>query len=220
MLRCALSGGLCACWLAGSAAVSSAGFYGTATLHWTAPGDDGLTGRAATYDLRYSMVPVTESNFYLATPVPGVPAPNYAGSAESFKVTGLAPGIGYYFSLRTEDHAQNWSPISNLCYYAVPLTSTDGQALARWLSPPYPNPSRASVNWTYTLPEPGRVDVEAFEVSGRRVRRIAHSWADAGQGGVKWDLRDDRGRAVAPGIYLIRTTLGGLVSLQRVIVTR
>jgi hypothetical protein len=220
MYRHALWGGLCACWLAGSAVVSSAASSGTATLHWTAPGDDGLTGRATAYDLRFLMVPVTESNFFLATPVTGVPTPKPPGSAESFKVTGLAQGWGYYFALRTVDHAQNWSPISNMCYYTVPVTGTDGPVPARWLSPPYPNPGHASVNWSYALPEPGAVELEAFEVSGRRVRRIAHSWADAGRGGVKWDLCDDRGRAVAPGIYLIRAKLGGQVSLQRLVVTR
>jgi hypothetical protein len=219
-LRCALSVGLCACWLAGSAAVSSAGFYASATLHWTAPGDDGLIGRATAYDLRFMSVPLTEGNFYLGTPVPGVPAPKLPGSAESFTVTGLLQGRVYYFALRTVDEAQNWSLVSNMCGYAVPVTSADGPALARWLSPPYPNPGRASVNWSYTLPEAGRVDVEAFEVSGRRVRHIAQAWVEAGAGGVHWDLRDDRGRAVAPGVYLIRAALGGQVSLQRVVVTR
>jgi len=220
MLRCALGVGLCACWLAGSAVVSNAGSYGSATLHWTAPGDDGVTGRATAYDLRYLTVPLSEGDFYLATKVPGVPAPQLPGSAETFTVTGLAQGQVYYFALKTVDKAQNWSPISNMCYFAVPVTSTGRQALARWLSPPYPNPGRASVNWSYTLPEAGSVDVEAFEVSGRRVRHIAQARVEAGAGGVHWDLRDDRGRTVAPGIYLIRASLGGLVTLQRVVVTR
>jgi hypothetical protein len=163
---------------------------------------------------------MTPSNFPIATQVPGVPAPKPAGSAESFTITGLAQGRGYYFAMRTVDEAQNWSPMSNMCYYAVPVTSTERQALALWLSPPYPNPGRASVSWSYTLPQAARVEMEAFDVSGRRVRHIVHAWVDAGPGGVIWDLRDDRGRTVAPAIYLVRTSLGGQVSLQRVVVTR
>lgn len=49
------------------------------TLHWTAPGDDGFTGTANSYDLRYSRMPITSATFRAATqalsePTPG-PAP-------------------------------------------------------------------------------------------------------------------------------------------------
>lgn len=37
------------------------------TLKWTAPGDDGNTGTATTYDIRYSKNPITEANWGDAT---------------------------------------------------------------------------------------------------------------------------------------------------------
>ena len=46
--------------------------------------------------------------------------------------------------------------------------------------------------------------MEALDLAGRRVRRIAAGDLDAGSTTLAWDLRDDEGRRVAPGIYLLR----------------
>ncbi|MFC0335641.1 hypothetical protein ACFOLF_21400 [Paenibacillus sepulcri] len=36
---------------------------------WTAPGDDGTTGTAASYDIRVSTAPITDANFASTIPV-------------------------------------------------------------------------------------------------------------------------------------------------------
>jgi len=84
------------------------------TLTWTAPGDDGATGTAALYDLRYSLDSITDANWNLATAASGEDTPQPAGSAESFTVTGLESGTQYYFALKTADEANNWSELSNV----------------------------------------------------------------------------------------------------------
>jgi len=84
------------------------------TLTWTAPGDDGSTGTATTYDIRYSNASIdTDAKFNAATPVAGEPTPKVAGSAQSFVVNGLSPNTTYYFALKTADEVPNWSTLSN-----------------------------------------------------------------------------------------------------------
>jgi hypothetical protein len=83
-------------------------------LIWTAPGDDGNTGAATHYDIRYSTVPITFANWTSATECTGEPTPKAAGNADTFVVTGLAPETSYYFALQTTDEAHNWSPLSNV----------------------------------------------------------------------------------------------------------
>jgi chitodextrinase len=78
-------------------------------LTWTAPGDDGRTGTAARYDIRYSLLPLTNAEWPSAAQAAGEPSPRPAGSADTFVVTGLAPTTAYYFSLKTADEAGNWS---------------------------------------------------------------------------------------------------------------
>ncbi len=84
------------------------------TLNWTSPGDDGGAGTAAQYDVRYSTAPIDAGNFDSAGQVFGEPAPQAAGSPESFTVTGLTSGTTYYFAIKTSDEAGNWSGISNI----------------------------------------------------------------------------------------------------------
>ena len=205
------------CLLCGSSPVARAA-TGSATMHWTAPGDDSLSGRATAYDVRYSLAPITGSNFTLATKVTGVAAPKLAGSAESLVVTNLVTGSGYYFALKTVDEAANWSGISNVIY-SMTRTTAVRLPLALWLSPPWPNPASGSAHWAYTLPESGPMQIVAFDLAGRRVRSIASGWVPAGQGEANWNLRDDDGRAGAPGVYLGRATLGGRTSVNRLVVT-
>ncbi len=86
----------------------------SATLIWTAPGDDGGMGTASTYDLRYFTASITNTNWGSASQCSGEPTPNAAGSAETFTVTGLSPDTPYYFAMKTADEVPKWSGISNV----------------------------------------------------------------------------------------------------------
>lgn len=84
------------------------------TLNWTATGDDGTTGRAGFYDVRYSSAPITSGNWDAASRATAEPAPRPAESSESFTVTGLEPSTLYYFAVKVKDNADNESALSNL----------------------------------------------------------------------------------------------------------
>lgn len=83
------------------------------TLRWTAVGDDGATGTAASYDLRRSANAITSSNFGSATQVTGEPAPAAAGTVQTFTVTGLSAGTVYHFSIKATDDAGNTGSFGN-----------------------------------------------------------------------------------------------------------
>ena len=83
-------------------------------LTWTAPGDDGTTGTATTYDVRYRTGgAVVTTNWASASQATGEPTPHVAGTGESFTVGGLSASTTYYFGLETADEVPNWSAISN-----------------------------------------------------------------------------------------------------------
>jgi len=46
--------------------------------------------------------------------------------------------------------------------------------------------------------------VDLFDLRGRRVRRLVDSTQSAGLHRVIWDGRDDAGRQLASGVYLLR----------------
>ena len=67
-----------------------------------------------------------------------------------------------------------------------------------------PNPFRSDVALRFAMPEPGEVDVDVYDVMGRRVRRLHEGARAAGERQVTWDGRNEAGVPVASGVYLVR----------------
>jgi len=89
-------------------------------LNWTAPGDDGTEGTAASYDIRYSTDPskspaVSTTAFSNASSVSEfspIPSPSAALSNESMTITGLMEDTTYYFAIRAADEVGNTGGLS------------------------------------------------------------------------------------------------------------
>ena len=88
------------------------------------------------------------------------------------------------------------------------------------LLPPRPNPARGNVTFAFVLPRAGEVLVEIFDVRGARVRRLATDALTAGSRQLPWDGRDAGGRAVRPGIYVVKLEAAGEHRTQRLVVIR
>jgi len=105
----------------------------TATLLWTAPGDDGSSGVASQYDVRYRSVAPTGTDtltwWNAATKVTGLPHPGVAGVTDSVQVHGLDPSQTWYFVLRTADEVPNWSHYSNIAIRAPYVDHTPPAAI-------------------------------------------------------------------------------------------
>ncbi|MHC4597959.1 MAG: hypothetical protein ACYS47_03035 [Planctomycetota bacterium] len=139
--------------------------WGTAVLTWTAVGDDGISGVAASYEARYSTTPITPSNFSSAVLFPQSWIPQAAGAAESRTVTGLAGGTQYYFAVVASDEVPNVSPVSN-CPGATVLHS-----------------------WTLQYPQPQSVRVEdMWGSSAADVFVVGRDGAILHYDGVSWSV--------------------------------
>ncbi len=97
----------------GDLALSDASFT-SMKVSWSAPGDDGTTGTAWLYDIRYSTSAITASNWDSATQVAFEPGPESYGTSQSMVVTGLDDGTTYHFAIRTYDEMGNLAALSNV----------------------------------------------------------------------------------------------------------
>ncbi|WP_135556907.1 alpha/beta fold hydrolase [Paenibacillus cymbidii] len=119
------------------------------TLTWTAPGDDGTAGTAASYDIRYSTATITDANWAGATPISGEPAPAAAGTSQSKTVSGLAANSTYYFAMKTSDEVPNVSALSNVASAATTATpDTTAPAAVANLAAGSPTSSSVTLTWT------------------------------------------------------------------------
>lgn len=88
-------------------------------LEWTAPGDDGMSGTATSYEIRYSLSPIKNDNdFNSATLVASPPSPVAGGTKQTFIVSELTNSEVYFFALKTSDEVPNQSALSN-CAWAL-----------------------------------------------------------------------------------------------------
>ncbi len=80
-------------------------------LSWVPVGDDGSSGTAHSYDLRYSKNEITEASFEALVDKVSMGQPKAPGSPEpeTATVTGLSPSTTYYFALKVRDDAGNSS---------------------------------------------------------------------------------------------------------------
>lgn len=167
-----------------------------AKLTWTAPGDDGNTGRATSYELRQATHTLTSQNFPLCVVVPGVPTPTDAGTKQSLTVSGLAPGTVYRFAVIARDEAGNSSYLSN-----VAVVATD----------PAPDvlPPAAVTDLVLRMPLPGGVamaaELKAFS-SEQKPDFVAAALVD-GNTGTAWA---SAGRDTNQDEY-VRLDLGALL---------
>lgn len=79
---------------------------------------------------------------------------------------------------------------------------------AAQLHQPYPNPFNPRTVIAFTLEEPGRVNLEIFNVRGERVQRLYAGEVEAGDHNITWRGVSDAGEAQPSGLYFARLTDG------------
>ena len=81
----------------------------------------------------------------------------------------------------------------------------------------YPNPFNPVTTISYLLPSGGDVLLQVFDVNGREIRRLVDGYVEAGEWSVVWDGSNERGEAVASGVYFVRLRSGSESSVKKTI---
>ena len=68
----------------------------------------------------------------------------------------------------------------------------------------YPNPFNPTTTVRYALPRADRVSISVYSILGQRVATLVDGRVEAGRHRVRWDGRNDAGRQVGSGVYLVR----------------
>ena len=71
------------------------------------------------------------------------------------------------------------------------------------LENPYPNPVRDQATIDFELPASGPVQLRVYDMLGRQVRTLKDGSERAGRHSLIWDGRDDAGRELASGVYML-----------------
>jgi hypothetical protein len=185
-----------------------------------------IVGRAATPDYARG-VAVAGTVAYVANSVGGLEvvdlsspdAPTVRGSVDT-------PGNGYG-AAAVGSHAFVADRLSGLEILSIQCEPMVG--VAETVSPTSPavllaspNPFRRAARIRLVRLGEGPLRVDIHDASGRAVRRFAPQTLDPGDPGVlRWDGRDDAGRALPAGVYLVReSAVDGTTAEGRAVLIR
>jgi hypothetical protein len=112
-------------------------------------------------------------------------------------------------------------------YFPAGASGVDGELAAGGLAEPAaslsaarPNPFNPTTTIAYSLREGGTTELAIFNVAGRRVRTLVEGFVSAGDHEVRWDGLDDRGAAVASGVYFSRLRAGDALETRRMVLVK
>lgn len=78
-------------------------------------------------------------------------------------------------------------------------------------------PARGAVAIRFSLSAQDAASLRIYDVAGRGVRELWHGAAGPGENHVVWDGRDDTGRGVPPGLYIVRLATRGAARNARLL---
>ena len=176
---------------------------GTTRLHWNPNTEGDLAG----YRLyRGSSVSFTPGSANL---VGALPDTGYADAA----------GAPYVYKLTASDAHGNQSPVATLIPSGA-LGVGDAAPTALSFAAPSPNPARGATTLDYTLSRAGHVRLAVYDAAGRRVQLLRAGELTAGAHRESFVLRDEAGRDLASGLYLVRLEAEGRVLTRRLAAIR
>lgn len=84
------------------------------------------------------------------------------------------------------------------------------------LWPNYPNPFNSQTHITFQIPEPVHVKLSICNILGQEIRQLTDGHRQQGHFSLAWDGRDNSGKTVVSGIYLLRLQAGNFIKIRKV----
>jgi hypothetical protein len=103
---------------------------------------------------------------------------------------------------------------------AVGVDEPPPQAAVGFLGPPAPNPTRGPTTMNFSIPQAGRVRLDVYDVTGRRVCTLVDGERCAGAEAMVWDGTSESGARLAAGLYFLRLAGPRICETRKVILIR
>ena len=190
----------------GNPTVSVAGT--TARFSWDPASDDHTPAPGLSYNLR---VGTTPGGSEIVSPQSGangyrrLPEMGNVQTGLTARVGSLVPGTTYYWSVQSVDGAFVGSAFAPEGSFDVPVAGVGGHGVAGIPAlRAAPNPFTRNTTLGFAAARAGDARIRVFDVRGRLVRTLVPGRLDGAEGSIRWDGRDETGRAMPAGLYLCR----------------
>jgi uncharacterized membrane protein len=116
-----------------------------------------------------------------------------------------AAAAGYYTQVRENELVEH-DLVTTVDFVLRGTSADDPQipVVATALNGNYPNPFNPETTISYSVKEPGRVKLEVYNIRGQLVRTLIDEDHATGHYTQVFNAKDNRGRSLSSGVYLIR----------------
>ena len=83
-----------------------------------------------------------------------------------------------------------------------------------------PNPFNPVTTITYDIPEPTYVEIAIYDLLGGKVRTLVSKEMSPGFHSAIWNGKDDRGRLVASGMFIVRMTSSSFMDVRKMLMLK
>jgi subtilisin family serine protease len=189
---------------------------------------DGTVGLTIAYNEDYIenelAVKISYPLFWLAAdPGIGQVAPGQTGSIDvTFDASQLA--IGTYtgeVSIGTNDPSH--MTISVPCTLRVGTVGiADESAIPTVFSMAqnFPNPFNPTTDISFGLPNAGKINLEVYDIMGRRVKTLVNGELAAGVHKISWNGTNDKGEHISSGVYFYKLSSGDNVVTKKMVMLK
>jgi len=138
----------------------------------------------------------------------------YTGAGEAFDLQDPASPmlLGRAADVYGQVYVQSGELITSRGRYPLhcyDVTATDGLPPVQLALRANPNPFNPTTEVSFSVPHSGFVQLALYDVRGRTVRTLVAEALEGGRHSVRWDGRDERGRALPARVYLARLVSAG-----------
>ncbi len=149
----------------------------------------------------------------------GAATPDAAGNWNIY-VTGLVNGN--FVTATTSDMNWNTSEFcQNVMVQAGGVEEEASLSEVRYtLEQNHPNPFSEKTSITFALPQPMRITLKVYDISGRPIKTLADGTYAASPHTVQWNGTTERGEAVKSGIYFYRLAAGSFTETRKLTIAR
>jgi predicted outer membrane repeat protein len=160
---------------------------------------------------------------------------NAIWNVENQEADSLGAEYNYWGTVQYAEIAAKISGPVRFCYwtdsthtetYSCGMTAVDGQDPLGvpeefFLAQNAPNPFNPVTLIGYAVPAPGgHVDIEIYDVQGRRVRNVLSRYQSPGHWSIAWDGRDENGVLVSSGVYFCRMSAKDYTATRKMILMK
>ena len=147
----------------------------------------------------------------------------------SGKVVGYGDSSSMADGTDSEPHENNWTEAGHRAFFlnaSLWLLADDASGVPDFAGPfgpslqAWPNPFNPQTTIVCSLASGGVLDLSIFDAAGHKVRDLGGNYLSAGEHHLDWDGRDNRGRNLPSGVYLVRAATGTAVTSTKLVLAR